>query len=117
MISSISELYQIQSDLRSAKFLNPHLRMYLFILETEEGKEREKETSVWETLITCLLYAPWLRMEPTTLVCALTRNRTHNLFLVCKMTLQPTEPPGQDYSADFAAKFRIFLGQFIEYFH
>ena len=46
MISSISELYQLQSNLHSANFLNPQLRMYLFILETEEGKEREKETSV-----------------------------------------------------------------------
>ena len=29
-------------------------------------------------------------------VCVLTRNQTHNLFLVYGMILQATEPPGQD---------------------
>ena len=36
-------------------FFNPHMRIYLLIWETE----RERETMMWKTLISCLLYLPW----------------------------------------------------------
>ena len=63
---------------------------YIFI----DLREREKHQCGRERLISCLPYAPLLGTEPITSVCALTRNRTHNL-LVFRKTLQPTEPPGQ----------------------
>ena len=60
--------------------------------EREEGwGERERETS-----ICCLPYAPRLEIEPSTQLCALTRNQTCN-FLVYWTMLQPTEPPDQDH--------------------
>ena len=43
-------------------FSNLHPRICLLILEREEGRERERETS-----ISCLLYAPQPGIEPTTL--------------------------------------------------
>ena len=61
-------------------FFNPHLRIWLSILE-KEG--RENETSVWERNI------DWL--PP---VHASTGDWTHNL-LVYQMTFQPTDPPSQ----------------------
>ena len=67
-------------------FLNPHLRIcfYWFL-------EREKYQCERETLITCLLYAPQLGMEPATEACTQTENRTRNL-LTYRTMLQPTEP-------------------------
>ena len=46
---------------------NPCQRIYLLILEREEGgqREREKHRCERETLISCLLYASQLGTEPT----------------------------------------------------
>ena len=55
----------------------------LLIFEREEGREREKHQCEREAPIGCLLDVPLLRIEPTTQVCALTKDET---------TLQPTEP-------------------------
>ena len=78
--------------------------IYLFILKmlidfrkTGRGvrdRERERETSMWETSIGCFLYAPWQGTKPATWVCALTSTWTPDL-LVCGTMLQLTKPPGQ----------------------
>ena len=73
--------------------------MRLLILEREEGvgREREREREhrcERETSIGCLLYVPWLGIEPTTQACALTGNRIHNL-MVYGMVFQPNEPSSQ----------------------
>ena len=66
----------------------------MFIDVREEGRKkrnisvREKHRSV-----ATHTHTP-TGIKPTTWVCALTRNRTHNL-LVYRTTLQPIEPPGQ----------------------
>ena len=53
--------------------------IYLF-LEKGEWREKERErTSMWETLISCLLHIPWLGTKPTTQAHSLTRDRTGNL--------------------------------------
>ena len=58
-------------------------------------RKQERETLMCDrTPVSCLPYMPWLEIEPTTQVCALTGNQTCNL-LVYGMTLQPAEPPGQ----------------------
>ena len=64
-----------------------HWKICLLIL-----RERERETSMG-----CLPYTSQLETEPTTWVCALTRDQTCNL-LVCGTMLQPTDPPGQGSS-------------------
>ena len=69
-------------------FFNSHLRMCLLILERERKGERERDIN---------------QLPP---ICAPTGDRTCNLStcpdqgynpqpLVCGLTLQPTEPPGQ----------------------
>ena len=53
-------------------FVNPHLRMYLLILEREEGRDREKDRQTdrqWrerETLMGCLPYVTRPGFEPAT---------------------------------------------------
>ena len=47
-----------------------------------------------ETLISCLLYTPWLQTEPATQECARTRNHTSNLSL-CGMTSNQLSHMGQ----------------------
>ena len=64
-------------------FFNPHLRMYLLILERKEERVRERETHVREKH----------QLPP---VCPSTGDQTHNLFGVLdKMMIPPTEPPSQ----------------------
>ena len=48
-------------------FFNPHPRTCLLVLESREGRERERKKHPWETetLISCLLYIPRLGAEPT----------------------------------------------------
>ena len=80
-------------------FLNPHLRIYLVILERgkqrEEGRERETHISMWKTIIDWLtsVRAP-TRDEPASQACALTGNRTGNLS-VCRLALNPLSHTGQ----------------------
>ena len=68
-------------------FFNPHLRICFLILERgvnrEGGRERKRETSMWERNID--------QLPP---VCALTGEQTHNLLVFGTM-LQPTEPPAR----------------------
>ena len=77
-------------------YFNPHLSIYLLILEKRRGERnicvREKHWSV--SSCTCLD-----QIEPAAQVCALTGNWTLN-FLVCGTMPQPTEPPGQGLVLD-----------------
>ena len=59
--------------------------------------EKEKHWYEREALIGCLLYPPWLGMEPVPLVCALTGDQTPNPCnpLVYGMMLQPVELSSQ----------------------
>ena len=52
----------------------------VLLLERGEGKKRGTETSMWETLISCLLSTPQPETELTTQARALTRNQTGNRF-------------------------------------
>ena len=63
-------------------FFNPPLRIYLLILEREEGKEREREREI-ETLM-------WERnMDWLPPICSPIRDQTHNLLVLGAM-FQPT---------------------------
>ena len=73
-------------------FFIPHPRICSLILE--RGREKKKHRCERETSISCLPYAPQPGIKPTTKVCALSGDGTHNL-LVCETMLQLTEPPGQ----------------------
>ena len=84
-------------------YLNPHLWTSLLILGKEEGregeKERERETDrhvrLKHGLVASYLYPNWgSNLKPKCVPC-LGGNQTHSL-LVHRMTLQPTESPGQD---------------------
>ena len=61
-----------------------HFLKTLFILERVEGKEKERETPMWERNIDLsYMCLPWT--EPTTQACAETGKWTRNLLL-CGMT-------------------------------
>ena len=61
-----------------------------FILEREEGKEKERETS----MCGCLSTPPLLGTWPTTQACALTGNQTSNTS-VCRPALNPLSHTSQ----------------------
>ena len=73
------------------------------------GRKRGNETSMCvRTLIACLLYVPYPRMDPTTLVCVLTRNWTSNLFL-CGTTSSQMNHIGQGWSFWCIARFSLLI--------
>ena len=97
-------------NISSGSILGGNVCMYLFIylllspedifsllLEREEGRwgweEKGREREI------CCLLAHTPTREPTTWVCALTRNRTHDPSVYTTM-FQPTEPhyPGLDWN-------------------
>ena len=63
-------------------------------IERERARERERSFNQRETLISCPPHVPGPGTEPTTQVCALTRDPALST-LVHGMMLQPTKPPGQ----------------------
>lgn len=65
-----------------------HVSFFPFLTDLREI-EREKHQSERETLTSCLSDMSQPGTEPTTSVCALTRNQTCN-FLVSRVTLEPT---------------------------
>ena len=71
---------------------SPEDIFFSLLLEREQGgrEGRERETLMWETLVGCFPYMPQQGINPATMVCVLTWNRTRNL-LVYRMALQPTE--------------------------
>ena len=73
------------------KEMSVRLRFYLFMLDRQEGseKERERNISVWLPLV-CPLLGTW----PAVQACVLTRNRTGDP-LVCSPVLNPLSHTSQ----------------------
>ena len=65
--------------------------------DIEGETEGDRQTSIWQKNINWLPppYVPQPGIEPTTQVCALSRDHSCNLLVYWK-TLQPVELPGQD---------------------
>ena len=92
---------------------NPHLKVCL-LKERERGEYagRGGNIDVRETLTCCFPYEPYLRIVPTTEVCTLTGNQTHDPLL-SRTTLLHTQPLRQRSSTCCYISFILLtLGSF-----
>ena len=87
----------MQSSQLRVEHLNKLFGIFLFLniilfFERKEGKEKERETSVWLSLA-CPLLVTW----PTTQACALTGNRTGDPW-VRRLVLSPLSHASQGWN-------------------
>ena len=87
------------------------LKMYFFIFR-EGGRERERETSVWEGNIDhWLLHMPWPGSEPATQASVLTRKRTGDLSLCRMMPNRLSHTCRSSINYFLIQKIKIFLNK------